>query len=154
MANAGGYFNDFMSPLITNSTGKVLDNPDMKYVEILGGSTTDVVVDIYTTLPPGNYQLRLAYIDGEYLTPIYGTGSSQKFTLAKGSGIDGVSTASQDTGLTLSGNTLEAGSPVRIYTATGALVLHANAGRTDIGHLAPGVYIAVAGTDTLRFVKR
>lgn len=154
VANAGGYFNDFMSPIITNSTGKVLDNPDMKYVEILGGSTTDVVVDIYTTLPPGNYQLRLAYIDGEYLTPIYGTGSSQKFTLAKGSGIDGVSTASQDTGLTLSGNTLEAGSPVRIYTATGALALHANAGRTDIGHLAPGVYIAVAGTDTLRFVKR
>lgn len=154
LANSGGYFNEMIAPAICNAAGKMLDIPDMKYVEILPDGEATVPVDIYTTLPPGTYNLRLGYLKDDALNLIYGTGSLLKFTLAKGSGIDGVTTTAQGEALAVRGHIITATAPVRIYSATGALVATSSAASTDISHLAPGIYIASSGANTLRFVVR
>ncbi len=49
--------------------------------------------------------------------------------------------------------TLTAPGPVTVCNAMGAEVAHSVNGTLYVGHLAPGVYVARSGSDTLKFMR-
>lgn len=165
VSNSGGYFNGQLCGLVCNEYGMGMkEYLGITNVEIDGGSYTVAIIDGNSTLPPGDYTLRIGYIEGNTIYTIYGTDDTLSFTITDGTGIEQIMTD----GRVFKATPMPATDVVRVnavnvkelrlYALDGALVAQSYLRDSlNISHIAPGGYVlqcvTADGIYTARIVK-
>lgn len=166
VSNAGGYFNGSVCGMVCDEYGMAMkDYLGISNVEIDAGGTATIVIDGVTTMPPGDYALRLGYIDGNTIYRIHGTDELLYFTLLDGTGIEQIMADGRAFKATptpavdvLHVNAVGV-RELRLYAIDGSLVAQSyNSDTLNVSHIAAGGYVlecvTAEGTYTTRVAKQ